>query len=62
MYIKDAARKKITMEIDKKLQTTVMHKRLGREVSYEYLIRLELYKLIKFLIEDEPYEGFQMWW
>ncbi len=62
MYIKDNARKQITKEFDKKLQTTVMHKKLGREVSYEYLIRLEVYKLIKFLIEDEPYEGFQMWW
>lgn len=62
MYIKDNARKQITMEIDKKLQTTVMHKKLGREVTYEYLIRLELYKLIKYLIEDEEYEGFQMCW
>ena len=62
LYIKDNARKEITKEIDKKLQTTIQHKKLGREVSYEYLIRLELYKLIKYLIEDVPYEGFKMWW
>lgn len=62
LYIKDNARKEITKEIDKKLQTTIQHKKLGREVSYEYLIRLELYKLIKYLIEDIPYEGFKMWW
>ena len=62
LYINENARKEITKEIDKKLQTTIQHKKLGREVSYEYLIRLELYKLIKYLIEDTPYEGFKMWW
>ena len=62
LYIKENARKEITKEIDKKLQTTIQHKKLGREVSYEYLIRLELYKLIKYLTEDVPYEGFKMWW
>lgn len=62
LYIKENARKEITKEIDKKLQTTIQHKKLGREVSYEYLIRLEIYKLIKYLMEDVPYEGFKMWW
>lgn len=62
LYIKENARKEITKEIDKKLQTTIQHKKLEREVSYEYLIRLELYKLIKYLTEDVPYEGFKMWW
>ena len=61
-YIKDNARKEITREIDLKLQTKIKHKKLGREVSYEYLIRLEIYKLIKHLLEDEKYEGFKMWW
>lgn len=62
LYIKDKARKEITKQIDMRLQTTIKHKSLGREVSYEYLIRLEIYKLIKHLIEDIPYEGFKMWW
>lgn len=62
LYIKDKARKEITKEIDSKLQTTIKHKTLDREVSYEYLIRLEVYKLIKHLTEDIPYEGFKMWW
>ena len=61
-YIKDKARKEITREIDTRLQTKVKHKKLDREVSYEYLIRLEIYKLIKHLLEDEEYEGFKMWW
>jgi len=62
LYIKDKARKEITKQIDSRLQTTIMHKTLKREVSYEYLIRLEIYKLIKYLTEDITYEGFKMWW
>lgn len=62
LYIKEKARKEITREIDLRLQTTIKHKTLGREVSYEYLIRLEIYKIIKSLIEEKPYEGFKMWW
>lgn len=61
-YIKDKARKEITREIDSRLQTKIKHKKLNREVSYEYLMRLEIYKLIKHLLEDEKYEGFKMWW
>ena len=61
-YIKDKARKEITREMDSRLQTKIKHKKLNREVSYEYLIRLEVYKLIKHLLEDEKYEGFKMWW
>lgn len=61
-YIKEKARKEISRELDLRLQTKIKHKKLGREVSYEYLIRLEVYKIIKYLLEDEEYEGFKMWW
>lgn len=62
LYIKENARKEITKEMDAKLQTVIKHKTLGKEVSYEYLIRLEIYKIIKYLLEDEEYEGFKIWW
>ena len=63
LYIKEKARKEITKQIDKRLQTKIKHKTLGREVTYEYLMRLEIYKLIKYLIgEESKYEGFKMWW
>lgn len=61
-YIKEKVRKEISRELDLRLQTKIKHKKLGREVSYEYLIRLEVYKIIKCLLEDEEYEGFKMWW
>ena len=58
---KDASRL-IVQELEKKLQQTIMHKDLGRPVTYQYLIRLELYKLIKHLIGEKEYEGFRIWW
>ena len=62
LYIKEKARKEITKEMDEKLKTTIKHKTLEKDVSYEYLIRLEIYKIIKYLLEDEEYEGFKIWW
>ena len=63
LYIKDRARKEIAKEIDKRLQKTIKHKNLERDVSYEYLIRLQIYKLVKYLLgNEEKYEGFKMWW
>jgi len=52
----------IMAELDKRLQQTIMHKDLGKKVSYQYLIRLECYKLIKHLIGEKDYESFKMWW
>ncbi|MCW1298622.1 MAG: subtype I-B CRISPR-associated endonuclease Cas1, partial [Candidatus Parvarchaeota archaeon] len=45
-----------------KLKTTIMHKELKRKVSYQKLIRLECYKLIKHLIGEKEYEGFKSGW
>lgn len=44
------------------MKKTIMHKELGKKVSYQYLIRLEAYKLIKHLIGEKEYEGFRIWW
>ena len=62
LYLKKSAIQTITEEFDMRLKTTIKHKKLEREVSYDYLIRLEAYKLIKHLMGDEEYEGFRMWW
>jgi CRISPR-associated protein Cas1 len=61
-YLKESGRKTILKEWDARLQTTIEHRRLGRKVSYERLIRLECYKLVKHLTNDEPYVGFRAWW
>ena len=49
-------------ELDKKLQTTIKHKELNKNVSYEYLMKLECYKLIKHLLGEKEYEPFKIWW
>lgn len=52
----------IVSELDKKLQTTIKHKELNKEVSYQYLIRLECYKLVKHLLGEKEYIPFKIWW
>ena len=62
VLLKDTARKTVVAEFDKRLKQTIMHKKLNREVSYERLIRLELYKLVKHVLDEQKYEGFKIWW
>lgn len=62
LYLKESARKTIVEEYDKRLQRTIRHKGLNRDVSYRYLFRLECYKLIKHLTDEKEYEGFKIWW
>lgn len=62
LHLKKDASKLIVSEFEKKMKQTIMHKELGRQVPYQYLIRLEAYKLIKHLIGEKEYEGFRIWW
>jgi len=61
-YLTENGRKKFIKEIDQKLNTTIKHRKLKRNVSYKQLIRLECYKLIKHLLSDEVYVPFKAWW
>ena len=62
LHLKKEASKLIVRELENSLKKTIKHKELGRQVSYQYLIRLELYKLIKHIIGEKEYEGFKIWW
>lgn len=62
LHLKREASKLIVTEFENRLKTTIMHKELGKQVSYQYLIRLEAYKLVKHLIGEKNYEGFKIWW
>lgn len=62
LYLKESGKKKILMEYDRRLEQTVHHKELNRDVSYRYLIRLECYKLVKDIINEKQYVGFRIWW
>lgn len=62
ILLKENARKRFVEEFDKRLTTTIMHRKLGRHVSYRRLIRMELYKLEKHLIGEEEYVPFVSRW
>ncbi len=61
-FLKDKGKKIFLNAWEEMMATTIMHPRLKRKVSYLRLIRLELYKLIKDILQIEPYQGFKMRW
>ena len=61
-YLNDQGRKAFVKEYDEKLGVTIMHEGLKRNVSYQRLIRLECYKLVKHLLGEEEYKGFRAGW
>lgn len=62
LHLTKAASGLIAKELEERLKKTIMHKELRRQVSYQYLMRLEAYKLTKHLIGEKEYEGFKIWW
>jgi len=62
VYLNDEGKRKYLDAYEEKLNTTIKHRRLKRNVSYRYLIRLEAYKLIKHFIGDEIYKPVKAWW
>lgn len=62
VILNENGRKKFLEEWTRKLQTTIQHRSLKRKTSYQYLIRLECYKLIKHFIGDQDYKSLKAWW
>lgn len=48
--------------LEDRLQETIQHRGLKRNVSYRHLIKLECYKLTKHLLKIEEYKPFKMYW
>ncbi len=62
-FLADTGRKITVKNWEERLQQTIQHRTLNRKVSYRHLIRLECYKLSKFLLGMEPeYRPFKIWW
>jgi CRISPR-associated protein Cas1 len=61
-YLNDDGRRLFISEYEKKLQTTLMHLRLKRKISYQRLIRIEAFKLIRHLLGEGHYRGFRSQW
>lgn len=62
VFFREEARKRIVRAFMEVLGTTVQHRRLCRSVSYRQLLRLEAYKLMRHLLDMEPYTVFKAWW
>ena len=62
VLLNDKGKQIFISEYQKKLETTIKHPNLNKKVSYKYLMRLEGYKLIKHVLDDQPYESFRAWW
>ena len=60
--LSEEGRRIFLQHYDERLKTTIKHRSLGRKVSYQRLIRLECYKLIKHLLGAAKYSSFRMWW
>lgn len=58
----ERGRKVYTKAFEETLEETVEHPDLNRKVSYQYLLRLEAYKLKKHLLAGESYDAFRRWW
>jgi CRISPR-associated protein Cas1 len=61
-YLNEKGKRLFVDEYQKKLSTTIRHSKLNRHVSYNKLIRLECYKLIKHLLGEKEYKGFKSEW
>ncbi|CAB1127580.1 CRISPR-associated endonuclease Cas1 2 [Candidatus Hydrogenisulfobacillus filiaventi] len=62
LFLTEAARRRFVEEYENRLRTVIRHRRNGRLVSYRRLIRLDLYRLEKHLIGEEPYDPFVAAW
>ncbi|ACX51815.1 CRISPR-associated protein Cas1 [Ammonifex degensii KC4] len=62
VFLSERGRRTLVEEFERKLQSTFHHRRLKRNVSYQTLLRLELYKLEKHLIGEEEYTPFVSRW
>jgi CRISPR-associated protein Cas1 len=56
-YLNEQGRRTFLSEYQKKLDTTVNNPRLKRDISYQRLIRIECFKLVKHLLGEKSYSG-----
>ncbi len=60
--LKESGRKTVVKAWDEKLNETIRHRSLHRNVSYKHLVKLECYKLAKHILGMEEYKPFKTWW
>lgn len=58
--LQEESRKEFVREYEDRLETTVEHPSLDKNVSHQRLLRLEGYKLVKHVSGDDQYKGYRM--
>lgn len=58
VFLTDSGKKTFVQEFHNRLETTVYSERLKRNVSYRNLIRIEMYKRERHIIDDQEYQPF----
>ncbi|MEM7574049.1 MAG: type I-B CRISPR-associated endonuclease Cas1b [Bacteroidota bacterium] len=62
-FLSERGRKIMVQAWEERLKTSIQHRKLERRVSYRRLVRLECYKLIKYIMKMESsYTPFHAWW
>lgn len=56
-YLNEQGRRIFLSEYKKKLETTLYNTRLKRNISYQRLIRIECFKLVKHILGETKYKG-----
>ncbi|MDD4581437.1 MAG: type I-B CRISPR-associated endonuclease Cas1b [Bacteroidales bacterium] len=60
--LNESGKKIFVKAFEERLNETIMHKSLNRNVSYKHLLKLECYKLSKHMLNMEEYKPFKMYW
>lgn len=62
-FLKDSGRKIFIRVFEDKLKETIQHRSLNKKVSYKHLVKLECYKIAKYILKiDSEYKPFKIWW
>ncbi|NLA49705.1 MAG: type I-B CRISPR-associated endonuclease Cas1 [Bacteroidales bacterium] len=60
--LNESGKKKVLRDWEDRLNQTIKHRKLKKNVSYKHLVKLEVYKLIKHIMKIEEYQPFKAWW
>ena len=62
VLLNEKGKKTFIDAFEERLNETIQHRTLKRNVSYRHLIKLECYKLSKHMLGIEEYKPFKAWW
>jgi CRISP-associated protein Cas1 len=62
VVLKESGKKAFIRAFEERLNETIKHRTLKKQVSYKHLVKLECYKLSKHLLNIEQYRPFKVWW